>query len=145
MWEAMARRIEAGGGEILLDAPVDRLDVEHGRVVSIDAAGRTYRPDAVISSLPLRDVVAMTRPQPPAEVVDAARGPRLPRLPHRRARSSRATTSFPDNWIYIHDPSVRVGRIQNYRSWSPWMVPDPREGVRRARVLLLRRRRTSVR
>jgi protoporphyrinogen oxidase len=32
---------------------------------------------------------------------------------------------FPDNWIYIHDPSVRVGRIQNYRSWSPWMVPDP--------------------
>ena len=31
---------------------------------------------------------------------------------------------FPDNWIYIHDPSVHVGRIQNYRSWSPWMVPD---------------------
>ena len=31
---------------------------------------------------------------------------------------------FPDNWIYIHDPSVNVGRIQNYRSWSPWMVPD---------------------
>ena len=32
---------------------------------------------------------------------------------------------FPDNWIYIHEPDVRVGRIQNYRSWSPWMVPDP--------------------
>src|ERR671933_641484 len=32
---------------------------------------------------------------------------------------------FPDNWIYIHDPAVRVGRIQNFRSWSPWMVPDP--------------------
>ena len=32
---------------------------------------------------------------------------------------------FPDNWIYIHEESVRVGRIQNYRSWSPWMVPDP--------------------
>ena len=32
---------------------------------------------------------------------------------------------FPDNWIYIHDPSVKVGRIQNFRSWSPWMVPDP--------------------
>ena len=32
---------------------------------------------------------------------------------------------FPDNWIYIHEPGVRVGRIQNYRSWSPWMVPDP--------------------
>src|ERR1700751_6306345 len=32
---------------------------------------------------------------------------------------------FPDNWIYIHEPGVRVGRIQNFRSWSPWMVPDP--------------------
>ena len=32
---------------------------------------------------------------------------------------------FPDNWIYIHEPDVHVGRIQNYRSWSPWMVPDP--------------------
>ena len=32
---------------------------------------------------------------------------------------------FPDNWIYIHEPGVQVGRIQNYRSWSPWMVPDP--------------------
>jgi protoporphyrinogen oxidase len=32
---------------------------------------------------------------------------------------------FPDNWIYIHEPGVQVARIQNYRSWSPWMVPDP--------------------
>ena len=48
---------------------------------------------------------------------------------------------FPDNWIYIHDPSVNVGRIQNFRSWSPWMVPGPHQGLRRPRVLLLRRRR----
>jgi protoporphyrinogen oxidase len=124
MWEAMARRIEEDGGEILLETPVERLDVERGRVVTIEAAGRTYRPDAVISSLPLRDVVAMTRPQPPAEVVDAARG-----LRYRDFLTVALVVSgddlFPDNWIYIHDPSVRVGRIQNYRSWSPWMVPDP--------------------
>ena len=37
----------------------------------------------------------------------------------------RGEDPFPDNWVYVHDPSVRVGRIQNYRSWSPWMVPDP--------------------
>ena len=48
---------------------------------------------------------------------------------------------FPDNWIYIHEPGVRVGRIQNFRSWSPWMVPDPTQGVRRPRVLLLPGRR----
>ena len=124
MWEAMAQRIEEEGGEILLDTPVERFDVEEGRVVAIEAAGRTHRPDAVISSLPLRDVVAMTRPRPPAVVVEAARG-----LRYRDFLTVALVVSgddlFPDNWIYIHDPSVRVGRIQNYRSWSPWMVPDP--------------------
>ena len=48
---------------------------------------------------------------------------------------------FPDNWIYIHEPGVRVGRIQNYRSWSPWMVPDEPQGLPRPGVLLLRGRR----
>jgi protoporphyrinogen oxidase len=124
MWEAMARRIEDDGGEILLDTPVERLEVEQGRVVAIEAAGRTHRPHAVISSLPLRDVVAMTRPEPPADVVEAARG-----LRYRDFLTVALVVDgedlFPDNWIYIHDPSVRVGRIQNYRSWSPWMVPDP--------------------
>jgi protoporphyrinogen oxidase len=124
MWEAMARRIEDDGGEILLDTPVERLEIQQGRVVSIEGAGRTHRPQAVISSLPLRDVVAMTRPEPPADVVEAARG-----LRYRDFLTVALVVDgedlFPDNWIYIHDPSVRVGRIQNYRSWSPWMVPDP--------------------
>jgi protoporphyrinogen oxidase len=124
MWEAMARRIEEDGGSILLDTPVERLDVDRGRVAAVEAAGRTHRPAAVISSLPLRDVVAMTHPAPADEVVEAARG-----LRYRDFLTVALVVSgddlFPDNWIYIHDPSVRVGRIQNYRSWSPWMVPDP--------------------
>jgi protoporphyrinogen oxidase len=124
MWEAMARRIEEDGGEILLDTRVERIDVERGRVVAVEAAGRTHRPGAVISSLPLRDVVAMTRPATPGDVADAAHG-----LRYRDFLTVALVVSgddlFPDNWIYIHDPSVRVGRIQNYRSWSPWMVPDP--------------------
>ena len=80
----------------------------------------------MISSLPLREIVGDDDPA-------AARRRSL----DGRARASATATSspsrssldgedlFPDNWIYIHDPSVRVGRIQNYRSWSPWMVPDP--------------------
>ena len=48
---------------------------------------------------------------------------------------------FPDNWIYIHDPSVKVGRIQNFKSWSPEMVPDPTHDLPRPRILLLRGRR----
>jgi protoporphyrinogen oxidase len=124
MWEAMAQRIEEDDGEILLDTPVELLEVDDGRVAAVEAAGVTYHPEAVISSLPLRDVVAMTAPRPPADVSVAARG-----LRYRDFLTVALVVSgddlFPDNWIYIHDPSVRVGRIQNYRSWSPWMVPDP--------------------
>ena len=124
MWETMTRRIDEQGGEVLLQAPVERIELDEGRVVAVQAAGITYRPDAVISSLPLREVVTMTHPRPPAEVVEAALG-----LRYRDFLTVALVVSgddlFPDNWIYIHDPSVRVGRIQNYRSWSPWMVPDP--------------------
>jgi protoporphyrinogen oxidase len=124
MWEAMARRIEDGEGEILLDTRVERIELDGGRVVAVDAGGAVYHPDKVISSLPLRDVVAMTEPRPPADVSSAAQG-----LRYRDFLTVALVVAgddlFPDNWIYIHDPSVRVGRIQNYRSWSPWMVPDP--------------------
>jgi protoporphyrinogen oxidase len=66
----------------------------------------------------------MTTPAAPPEVVAAANG-----LRYRDFLTVALVVDgedlFPDNWIYIHEPSVRVGRIQNYRSWSPWMVPDP--------------------
>jgi protoporphyrinogen oxidase len=124
MWEAMTREIEGQGGSVLLETRVEQLEIDGRRFVSVDAAGRTYRPDAVISSLPLRELVTMTQPAPPVEVVEAALG-----LRYRDFLTVAVVVSgedlFPDNWIYIHDPDVRVGRIQNYRSWSPWMVPDP--------------------
>src|SRR5213080_344106 len=104
MWEAMAQRIEDEDGEILLDTPVELIEVEDGRVVGVEAAGCTYRPEAVISSLPLRDVAAMAQPRPPAEVVAAARG-----LRYRAFLTVALVVSgddlFPDNWIYIHEPT----------------------------------------
>ena len=125
MWDAMTAAIEEEGGEVLLEAPVDRVEVVDGRVVEVSAGGVTYSlPDAVISSLPLRNIVEMVTPPPPAEVLEAARG-----LRYRDFLTVALVVDgedlFPDNWIYIHEPSVQVGRIQNYRSWSPWMVPDP--------------------
>src|SRR5579862_6601262 len=124
MWDAMTEAIEAEGGEVRLNARVDRVDVEGGKIVRVEAAGETYEPEAVISSLPLRETVRMTSPRVPAEVLDAALG-----LRYRDFLTVAVVVDgedlFPDNWLYIHDPSVRVGRIQNYRSWSPWMVPDP--------------------
>src|SRR6202165_936415 len=68
MWEAMTQRIEAEDGEVRMEMRVERIELDRGRVVAVEAAGTTYRPDAVISSLPLRDVVMMTRPLPPPDV-----------------------------------------------------------------------------
>jgi protoporphyrinogen oxidase len=92
-------------------------------VVEVMAGGETLHPSYVISSLPLRTTVGIAEPEPPIEVRDAARG-----LRYRDFLTVLLVIEdedmFPDNWIYIHDPAVRVGRIQNFRSWSPWMVPN---------------------
>jgi protoporphyrinogen oxidase len=125
MWDAMTTAIETEGGEVRLDAPVTRIELAGGRVVEVEAGGDSYSlPATVISSLPLRAVVEMASPPPPTEVLEAARG-----LRYRDFLSVALVVDgedlFPDNWIYIHEPAVRVGRIQNFRSWSPWMVPDP--------------------
>ncbi len=124
MWEQMTEDIERLGGQILMETQVERLVVEGGHVTGVVAGGKTYEAAHVISSLPLRNVVGMAEPAPAPEVLEAARGIR-----YRDFLTVSLVLDgkdlFPDNWIYIHEPDVEVGRIQNFRSWSPWMVPDP--------------------
>jgi protoporphyrinogen oxidase len=125
MWEAMRGAIEEQGGEVRLDSRVESMELEDGRIAAVVVAGETFEsPEAVISSLPLREVVEMISPAAPQSVLDAARGLRY-RDFLTVALVLDGADPFPDNWIYIHEPNVRVGRIQNFRSWSPWMVPDP--------------------
>ena len=123
MWEQMTSDIREQGGEVRLNAPVTRLRTEAGRVVEVVAGGETLYPSHVISSLPLRTTVGITDPEAPLEVRDAARG-----LRYREFLTVLLVIDgedpFPDNWIYIHQPGVRVLRIQNFKSWSPWMVPE---------------------
>jgi protoporphyrinogen oxidase len=123
MWETMAARIRAAGAEVALAAPVEEIAIEDDRVVEVRAPGRLITPRAVISSLPLRTLVGSVRPSAPEEVREAARGLRY-RDFLTVALVLEGDDLFPDNWIYVHDARVRVGRIQNYRAWSPWMVPD---------------------
>ncbi len=125
MWEQMTEDIRVHGGEVRLNAPVTRLriDPKDGRVVEVIAGGETLTPSYVISSLPLRTTVGIADPEAPVNVRDAARG-----LRYRDFLTVSLVIDgedlFPDNWIYIHEPGVKVGRIQNFRSWSPWMVPN---------------------
>jgi protoporphyrinogen oxidase len=123
MWEQMTADIREHGGEVRLNAPVTRLRVSEGRITEVVAGGETLYPSHVISSLPLRTTVGITEPQAPVDVRDAARG-----LRYREFLTVllvlEGEDPFPDNWIYIHQPGVRVLRIQNFKSWSPWMVPN---------------------
>jgi protoporphyrinogen oxidase len=102
---------------------VQKLEVRDGRIVAIEAGGERIEPAHVISSLPLRATVGLAGAAATGTVQAAAQGLRY-RDFLTVALVIDGEDLFPDNWIYIHDPSVRVGRIQNFRSWSPWMVPD---------------------
>jgi protoporphyrinogen oxidase len=124
MWETMTEDIRRLGGEVRLSTKVTKLEFDGDRCVRVHAGDNVWKPSAVISSLPLRNTVGMSEPHPRPEVAAAAGG-----LRYRDFLTVSLVLDgedlFPDNWIYIHDPNVNVGRIQNFRSWSPWMVPDP--------------------
>ncbi len=127
MWEACADQVTRQGGRIELGRRVVacRLDDDNlWHITHVDEAGRaeTLHAGHVISSAPLRDLVRTLDPPMPDEVRTAAAD-----LRYRDflivALIARATTSLADQWIYVHDPRVRVGRIQNFGAWSPEMVP----------------------
>ena len=125
LWESAARKIAAKGGEVLTESRVRRLRHENGKVTSIDIESngntQTIRTDHVVSTMPLSALARQLDPPPPPSVLEAADG-----LQYRDflivALACRKSDVFPDNWIYIHDPGVRVGRIQNFRNWSPDLV-----------------------
>jgi protoporphyrinogen oxidase len=125
MWEEMARRVERGGGEIRLGASVEGIEHEEGRVTAVRAGGERVEVAAAISSIPLRTTAGVAEPAPPREVTVAAAGLRY-RDFLTVALQVDGEPPFPDNWVYVHDPAAKVGRIQNFRAWSPWMTPDPR-------------------
>ena len=130
MWELCAEKVRARGGEVLLGRRVIGCRFERARnrwtVTARDTNGsvQEYRAEHVISSMPIRELGTHLEPQLPPSAVKAAES-----LRYRDFLTvgliARDRGDFSDNWIYIHDPDVKVGRIQNYKSWSPEMVPDP--------------------
>jgi len=132
MWEEAARRIRSAGGTILMGSRATVVERLHDgalqglrvHVAGPDGSRSTIDADHVISSAPLRELVGALEPQPPAEVRTAAAGLRY-RDFLTVALIVRPTKPFDDNWIYIHEPGVKVGRVQNFGSWSPELVPDP--------------------
>ncbi len=127
MWDRFAERLKEEGGRVETSADVMAIHHAHGRVhsVTFHQAGthHTLQTQRVISSMALDDLIARFNPAPPPAVLDAGRALRyrdfiLVGLVLRRQ------SNFADNWIYIHSPAVRVGRIQNFGNWSPDLLPD---------------------
>ncbi len=127
MWERMSERIVAAGGGIYLNSEIVGVHIEKDRVesVSIKCNGKVREEglDHFVSTLPLDDLMRMLTPTPPEQVIRAAEKLRYRDFLIVALMLDRRDT-WPDTWIYIHDKRQKVGRIQNYNNWSPYMVSE---------------------
>ena len=127
MWQRFREVVENQGAEVRLETKVKRLVVQHRRVDAAvarcnhketEVAGENF-----VSSMPLDELIFAIEPAPPSDVLEAASS-----LRHRAfvlvGLIIDQPSLFPDNWIYVHNPDVRMGRIQNFKNWSAAMVPD---------------------
>jgi len=124
MWQRFREIVEERGSRVIFDAPAEKIHWEPGRVISVRAGGETFPAEHVVSSMPIRELIRCLDPAPPEPLLKAA-----DQFHYRDFLTVvlilRGRVMFPDNWIYVHDPSVKLGRIQNFKNWSPEMVPDP--------------------
>jgi protoporphyrinogen oxidase len=132
LWEEVAKRVRLGGGELVMQKRVDVIRVVKDRVVAVEAVDEltgektTWQCDYVVSSMPVSNLIEAIDDDVPVEVKQIAS-----ELPYRDfitvgvlAKISDFTNGLDDNWIYIQEPSVRMGRVQFFNNWSPYMVSD---------------------
>jgi len=128
MWRRFSEAIEAQGGDVRTRSEVIRLQHAGGRIGSLtlrDGDGETALPvSQVISSMPITELVDRLDPPPPGHVLDAAANLRY-RAFIVAGLILNVRDCFPGQWIYVQTPEVKVGRVQNFKNWSPAMVPDP--------------------
>ena len=128
MYETMAEKIKKMGGKVLLQNKCTKLNTKNGEIISVQVSckgGKTKQVegDHFISSIPIDELVLGMNDTVPKTVCQSAR-----KLSYRSLLTVNLMINrkeqFKDTWIYIHSPEVKVGRIQCYKNWSPYMVPD---------------------
>lgn len=142
MWEETARQVRQLGGEVRLGYKAVALRMSGNRIAEVDfrneATGEieTWKGDYVISTMPIRDLVEALGDAVPADVAAVGKGLLyrdfmtvgllLRKLAIRNETSHRTLNGLvPDNWIYIQEPDVKIGRLQIFNNWSPYLVRDP--------------------
>jgi len=127
MWNTVKEQVESRGGLVRLNTQVAGIRIKGKCIDSVLVANNGHeeiiRGTDFISSMPITEFIKNLDPAPPAEILEAAE-----KLKYRDFLTVCLIVNkpnlFPDNWIYIHDPEVKLGRIQNFKNWSPDMVPD---------------------
>ncbi|MEM6519289.1 MAG: NAD(P)/FAD-dependent oxidoreductase [Cyanobacteria bacterium P01_C01_bin.70] len=130
MWERFQELLEFRGCPVQLSSTVTKIYRKESRIHSVDVQQNgeicSVSGSHFISSMPLTALVRQLDPPAPADVLAAAN-----QLKYRDFLIVSLIIDedhlFPDNWIYIHSPDFKVGRIQNFKNWSPAMVPDPKK------------------
>ncbi len=129
MWEKCADLVTEQGSTVTFNANVVKVEHADGKATAVvsetDGVTTRHECDDVISSMPISALLEAMDPPVPSEVLKAAES-----LRYRDFMTVALVVpekyGFPDTWIYIHDPDVEVGRIQNFASWSPYLVKDGR-------------------
>ena len=128
MWEAVRNHVKSHGGQVHMDRDVLKIHRGKNRVLGFTVGNHEFQEYVegthFVASMPVTEVIARMDPQPPPEVIEAAG-----QLKYRDFLTVCVIVDhpdlFPDNWIYVHSPNVRMGRLQNFKNWSAHMVPDP--------------------
>lgn len=140
LWEVVTRKVLENGGELTFGSRVSEIHHEDGKItgVSVDGPDGVQRVtgDMFFSSMPIQELIAGWSPPAPEPVQDIATG-----LPYRDfltvgvllkrlelgggVSAAELSQKVPDNWIYIQEPDVKVGRLQLFNNWSPYLVADP--------------------
>ena len=140
MWETVAKRFEAKGGQLIRDAKVTRLERDGDRLRAVtftrpDGSSQRLEAAHVISTMPIKELTMALSPALPGEVTSIGSnllyrdfitvGVLYKQLSKTAAAMNAKNYLVPDNWIYIQEPGVKVGRLQIFNNWSPYMVADP--------------------
>ncbi|MCU1429057.1 MAG: UDP-galactopyranose mutase [Actinomycetia bacterium] len=130
MWERCRDLVEAAGSKVIMETPVIAIRHDGGRAVSViaqtDGGATEYAADHVISSMPFSTLLRSMDPPVPHAVQQAADDLGFRDFLSVALVVPADKVPWTDNWIYIHAPEVKTMRVQNFGSWSPFMVRDGR-------------------
>ncbi len=139
MWETVAEKVQSRGGEIRMHTRIAGVHLTDGRITSVTTEDvntgnrEEVACDFFFSTMPIKHLIGMMTPRVPATVLEVAEGLQyrdfltvglLLKKLHVQERGKMPAERVPDNWIYIQEGEVRVGRVQIFNNWSPYLVKD---------------------